>query len=171
MTMQRDTGNPLFAKQALALQWAIHELQLLPATEPYTPAHLGRHIVINVMLPFATELALKGLLDKEYPSKEPRRIHDLAALYANLPSGVRNQVDSRFMRYQRSDPHQIPTPTSMAAFLAMHKDDFERWRYLDDAAEIAPPEEQKFQYALSALLDSCFACEDAPLRTGGSLPS
>ena len=171
MTMQHAAGAPIFCNQAVVLQWVIHELLSLQPKTLSDPKQLGRHMVINTLLPFATELALKGLSAKEYPGKKPRRIHNLAILYAELPSRVRKQADTRFMRYQRSEPDQASLPTSLANFLALHRDDFEHWRYLNAPSATPIPEQQNFQYALSALLDVCLLPEDAPLRTGGSLPA
>lgn len=146
----------MFDKQAMALQWAIYLMQKSSIDENNNALVAGRAIAINCLLPFATELALKGLSVKERPSAKIERTHDLHRLFAYLPQDVIDSVDERFLRYQKDDPIQISTPSTMDVFLAEHKDDFEAWRYLDNVSDMATPEPVKFQYALCALLDEIY---------------
>ena len=146
----------IYDKQAMALQWAIHALQRTPPEPNNVATSIGRNLVVNVMLPFATELALKGLLVKELPGSTIKRTHDLDHLFASLPKDAVDFVEKRFQQYQEDDPVQIASPSTMVDFLAEHAKDFERWRYLEDVGNMPHPETSKFQYALCAILDRVY---------------
>ena len=76
-------------KIAMALQWAIYdfmpESQRPSSGRDAIALNLGLLLASNILLPLATELALKGLHQKEAPDAEPEHTHNLSRLFQTLP--------------------------------------------------------------------------------------
>ena len=78
---------------------------------------------LNVFLPFTMELALKSLLT------ERKRSHDLLALYKALPINTQNKIEDEFQKLKQENGFR---EGQLITLLESHRQDFERWRYLDD---------------------------------------
>ena len=153
------TDQPLDpAKLAMALQWAANHMMPPSQRVAVLPrqrlaADLGQEVASNFLLPLTVELALKGLIQRHQgPSAYPHK-HDLLLLYETQPCEVRRSLDERFTH--------MATDTSAAgldlpAFLEQHRNDFERWRYLNGDVAGLTADPIAFQLAACAVLDIAF---------------
>ncbi|WP_312648989.1 HEPN domain-containing protein [Aminipila sp.] len=153
--------------QALAMQWVIYALQKLnldiknnggvskalrgdaksaSGSNDLDVLSIGCDYVVNFILPFALELALKSLLLKEGQNAD--RIHGLINLYNNLPESTRNALEDNYFKEQNVKSITIEK------LLDNHKDDFINWRYLDNS-ESLKKNEKEMQLALCSILDIC----------------
>ncbi|WP_170961705.1 HEPN domain-containing protein [Vibrio genomosp. F6] len=104
----------------------------------------GSDYVLNFLIPFSVELALKALLIKE--GIDPGHIHNLVKLYGKLSTKMQDEIQRIFKEEQQV------TKFTMIELLERHKADFVMWRYLDKAEELHR-DEVELQLALSAILD------------------
>lgn len=151
--------------QALAMQWVVYSLQKMNSdiknnggvtknligdaksvngSNDLDTLATGCDYVVNFVLPFAIELALKSLLLKE--GKTAGRIHGLLDLYNKLPESTRNSLQDNYIKNQKVER------ITFEKLLDNHKDDFINWRYLENA-ELLNKDEKKMQLALCSILD------------------
>lgn len=99
-----------------------------------------------IIIPFGIELALKALLVKETGNHPD--IHDLMKLYSRLQADTRAAIEQDYKNLLdgwKSKP--------LPQLLEEHKDDFVRWRYLDETDNLSAEDPRLLQLVLSALLD------------------
>ena len=152
-------------KIAMALQRAIY--RFMPEPERVNiplggnmALQLGLTLSSNILLPLAAELALKGLLQKHKGLREYEHTHDLLKLYQSLPSEVQSRLTGRF-RQLLEGPLVYTNSATLEEFLAKHRCDFERWRYLDDDVEDLVAEPLGFHLAICAILDQVYSDDPA----------
>lgn len=109
---------------------------------------IGCNYVVNFVLPFAAELALKALIIRE--GKEPHFSHNLSDLYNKLSESTKLQLQNKFTVHCKID--SAHTTRKLEDFFAAHKKDFVDWRYLDEAKKVKK-EEKEMQLAICAILD------------------
>ena len=154
--------------QAIAMQYVVNLLQIITAgkNQKYLSGllenvtsegggnviyqtHLGCTWAINILVALTAEFALKALLIKKEVT--PPHRHDLLELYALLPPDTRNQLEEKF-RISIENGEVVGTE-SLCQLMALHKDDFVNWRYLDKEPEHLIPECRELQFAVHAILD------------------
>ena len=142
-------------KMAMALQHAVH---LMREERPNTLVlDLGIQLSTNILLPLMTELALKGLKQKETTSDGFTKKHDLLKLFQDVSSDAQSRVNERYQRYLSEDDETKDKNHDIRRFLEDHKDDFVEWRYLeDDKVGSLLPAYKEFQYAICAILDEVY---------------
>jgi len=109
---------------------------------------VGCMYVTNFVLPLAIELSLKALIEKEgntYP-----QTHNLLKLFNLLSSKTQNILETQYHLHSEND--LVGTCKCFKELLENHQQDFEEWRYLDEASKLKR-EEFKLQYALTTILD------------------
>ena len=165
-TFTKSNEQKIRHGQALAMQWVAFALQKLSLdadsggeksglllgyqnsvdkTDGFKTLAIGCNYVIGFVLPLAIELALKSFIAKE--NSFPPKIHNLSKLFAKISSSSRNKIERKYA--ELTDNVDI---NSFSKLLGDHSNDFEDWRYLDNA-EILKREEIKLQYSLSAILE------------------
>jgi len=101
----------------------------------------GLHQSSTIILVFAIEIALKGLLKLRFGSF--RRTHDLKKLYDDIPLNNRKRISEIYKsKLERTD-------STLESLLELHKSMFVDLRYLDGFVNVVP--NLKF---LSKALDS-----------------
>ena len=110
---------------------------------------LGCIWTVNIVMAFTVELALKALLIKN--GMEPPNRHDLLELYTLLPLKTQKQLENKFRISIRNG--EVVSTESLHQLLALHRDDFVGWRYLDKEPENLMPECRELQFAVHAILD------------------
>jgi len=148
-------------KMAMAIQHAIH---LMRGEKPTTQVlDLGIQISSNILLPLTTELALKGLKQKETTPDSFIKTHDLVKLFRDVSSGAQSRADKRFRRYMSQDDETKDKNVDLWHFFESHRNDFVEWRYLEDTEE-GPlvPAYKEFQYAICSILDEVYEGEESP---------
>ena len=142
-------------KMAMAIQHAIHLLRWVnPVTEIQ---FLGVHLSIDILLPLAAELALKGLKQKETTPDGFIQTHNLPVLFEDVSQSAQIRIDRKFRWYLSHDDETKDKTLDLWQFLKEHKDDFVGWRYLEeDKVESLAPTYEEFQYAICAILDEVY---------------
>ena len=112
-------------------------------------ARLGCTWAGNVIMAFTTELALKALLAKS--AIEPPRTHDLLVLYKRLSPETQKKLESVFKLPIKE--RKVVGVDSLNQLLAVHKDDFAGWRYLDKDLENLKAGHHDLQFAVWAILE------------------
>ena len=110
---------------------------------------LGCIWAVNIIVALTAEFALKALLIKKEVT--PPHRHDLLELYALLPPDTRNQLEEKFRTSIENG--EVVGTESLCQLMALHKDDFVNWRYLDKEPEHLIPEYRELQFAVHAILD------------------
>ena len=160
------TREPLtLDKIAMALQWAIY--RSMPESERIgihlagnMALQLGLILSSNILLPLTAELALKGLLQRHKGRSEYERTHDLLKLYQSLPPEVQSRLTERFQQLIEG-PRAYTDSATIQEFFATHRNDFERWRYLDDDVGGVISEPLGFHLAICAVLDQVYPDDPA----------
>ena len=140
-------------KIAMALQHAVH---LMRRQNPNTEAlMLGIQLSINILLPLTTELAIKGLKQKETTPDGFIKEHDLLTLFQDVSRDAQSRVHKRFQRYVSQDDETRGKECDIWQFLEEHRDDFVDWRYLEKPESLIPAYKE-FQFAICAILDEVY---------------
>ena len=155
--------------QALSMQWVAFLLQVaetdlsnpnsaikdllkgIPALtykQDFDALKKGCDYVVSFVLPLALELSLKSLILKE--NATPKLTHNLVTLFNQLQNNTKNHLNKRYC--EASNIHLTTSKTAFKDLLKEHKDDFEGWRYLDEAEKLKK-EDIKLQYAITIVLD------------------
>ena len=142
-------------KMAMAIQHAVYSMRRVEyGTEVL---NLGIQLSINILLPLSAELALKGLKQKETTPDSFTKTHDLVRLFQEVSPDTQNRVNEGFRRYMSQDGETKGKTTDLWQFLEAHRNDFEDWRYLENAKVGALiPAYKEFQYAICAILDELY---------------
>lgn len=93
----------------------------------YDSLKIGCSYGLNFILPFALELGLKSLLEKE--GIPYRRIHKLDELFDLLPDKVRLRIEIRYYRASKNK-------TNVRVFLIKFSNNFVNARYLDNPVDL-----------------------------------
>ena len=109
---------------------------------------IGCNYVVNFVLPFAIELALKALLAKT--GQGFKFTHDLLALYNKFSPDIKGRLQSEFII--QLEKGGCPETGSFEDLLTAHKNDFVDWRYLDKAEKLKK-EEKEMHLAICAILE------------------
>jgi len=147
-------------KMAMAIQHTIH---LMRGEKPTTLAlDLGIQISNNILLPFAAELALKGLRQQETTPDGFIKTHDLAKLFRDVSLGAQSRSDKRFRQYMSQDDETKYKNVDLWLFFEKHRNDFVEWRYLEDTEEGSlVPVYKEFQYAICSILDEVYEGQES----------
>ncbi|WP_189318537.1 HEPN domain-containing protein [Flavobacterium sp. LM5] len=108
---------------------------------------LGCDYVMNFVLPFSLELALKSLLIKD--GKEPRHTHDLFKLYDELSDEMKAKLQKEYFNHLRIAGFN--ETESLNELLLKHRKSFELGRYLENPEKMKNDEE-KLQLAIYTVL-------------------
>lgn len=110
---------------------------------------LGCSYVVNFVLPFTIELALKALLTKE--NVNSGNIHDLLDLYNNLPEQIKSNLDAQYQSLSANGTTS-GSQSLLKNLLKEHRKDFVSWRYLENVENLKR-DEKEMQFAICAILD------------------
>ncbi len=155
--------------EALAIQWVAFALQKISADENQGSsmkeilgeaktvggqegadiALLGFKWTLNIVLAFATELALKALSAKETGHHE--HDHNLLRLFDELSTETQHKLEIEYQKQQRTS--SSTAGETLRQLLECHKDDFVKWRYLDDCPEDLITDANNLQFAICAMLE------------------
>jgi hypothetical protein len=159
----------LFHGQALAMQWVGFALQKLivdvkaggsitnqlivnaksvSGNDALNTLALGCSYVVNFVLPFSLELALKSLLIKG--GNEPKFIHDLLDLYNGFSADMKLKLQNEYSN--QLEIVGLDKTESLEELLSAHRNDFKDWRYLENTEKLMR-EEKEMQAAISAILE------------------
>ena len=142
-------------KMAMAIQHAVYSMRR--AEYGTEVLNLGIQLSINILLPLTAELALKGLKQKETTRDSFAKTHDLVRLFQEVSLDAQNRVNESFRRYMSQDDETKDKTFDLCQFLEAHRNDFEDWRYLEDAkVGSLIPAYKEFQYAICAILDEVY---------------
>lgn len=155
--------------QALAMQWVAFAMQkistdvksggkitesllgdatTIKGTSGLETLSIGCVYVTNFVLPLAIELSLKALIEKE--GKTYPQTHNLLKLFNLLSLKTQNILEIQY--HSHSENNLAGSCECLRELLENHQQDFEGWRYLDEASTLKR-EEFKLQYALTTILD------------------
>ena len=109
---------------------------------------IGCDYVAGFVLPLALELSLKSLILKG--KIQPKGTHNLVTLFNSLSNTVKNSLSKKYCEITDLDYQN--NKLAFKKLLESHKNDFEGWRYLDEAEKITN-EFIKLQYAICTVLD------------------
>lgn len=110
----------------------------------YKALRIGCLYAVNFLLPLGIEVGLKALILNE--NKIPKKTHDLIKLHNQLNIATQQKIATELKKIQTNDN------VSLIKVLKSHRNDFERWRYLDNPSLIKR-EEILLQYVMSAILN------------------
>lgn len=153
--MTSDRVN-LFPQAARGLQYAADLLQNPNSLGATSAQVAGYNLASNILLPFAIEVALKGLIEQHQratTTSEPAKVtgHDLINLFDRLPDGIQTRIGERWSHRMRLSGGDLMKWPSVRHFLAPHRNSFESWRYLQTGA--APIFYTPAQCLISAIID------------------
>lgn len=154
--------------QALSMQWGLHALQKLKedidkGEGVATKALLGEQAkavnggdgldtlalgitqLLNMNLPFALELALKAIIEKE-DKVEKREGHLLSKLYAKITGRIQTRIDQEY------NALIFPKIEPIRELFELYSKDFVEWRYLDNPEKLEKIRTTDMQLALCAIL-------------------
>ena len=140
--MTSDRVN-LFPQAARGLQYAADLLQN-PSSPGATSAQVaGYNLASNILLPFAIEVALKGLIEQHQhatTTSGPAKVtgHDLINLFDRLPDGTQMRIGERWSHRMRLSGGDLMKWPSVRHLLAPLRNSFENWRYIQTSAEPIP---------------------------------
>ena len=156
-----DSTNNLLHGQAIAMQYVVYLLQMMAThegisaltsllrnvrsvggTEVVTTTSLGCNWASNILSSLTVELALKALLLKE--SGHYKHTHDLLELYSSLPDRVQARLECEYAER---------CTRSLRELFVVHREDFVKWRYLDEDVDSLQSENIELQYAICTILD------------------
>ena len=133
----------LFPQSARGLQYAADLLQHAGESDAGGPQVVGYNLAINILLPFAIEVAIKGLLEqsnRQAVDHEPARAtgHDLIDLFDRLADDIQVRIGAGWQQRMASSGGDLYKWPSARHFLATHCDSFENWRYIQTGAMPVP---------------------------------
>lgn len=159
-------NKELLHGQALAMQWVAYAMQKIMEdvrvggtktqlllgnaktvdnNSGIETLSLGCSYVVNFVLPFTIELALKALLTKE--NVDSGKIHDLLDLYNKLPAQIKSDLDAQYQSLSANG-----TTPGLKNLLKEYRKNFVSWRYLENVENLKR-DEKEMQFAICAILD------------------
>ena len=151
-----------------ALQELLGEARTVAGADPRCHTILGCAWVSHIAVAFGMELALKALVVNE--QGYCRRGHDLWELYKKLAPTTQSILTDGFCQLTKDKNVTITLPD----LLRKHRDDFNKWRYLDDPVSFQDSDIGLLQLAMYAVLEVSapdFTYPSSPLTEAGGRPS
>ena len=130
-----------------ALQELLREARTVAGADPRCHTILGCAWVSHFVVAFGIELALKALVVNEqgYCPRE----HDLWELFKKLAPTRQSILTDGFCQLTKDKNVTITLPD----LLRKHRDDFNKWRYLDDPVSFQDSDIGLLQLAMYAVLE------------------
>lgn len=156
----------LFPQSARGLQYAADVLQNAAASITPSSQSAGYNLATNILLPFAIEVALKGLLEqfnRNATAHETFRTtgHDLIDLFDRLPEVTQMRISDHWTRRMAFSGGNLMEWPSVRHFLSAHRNSFENWRYIQTGAMSVPY--TAAQCLISAVIDETATVDAEPM--------
>ena len=157
----------LFPQSARGLQYAADILQNAAASNTPSSRSAGYNLATNILLPFAIEMALKGLLEqfnRNAATRETFRTtgHDLIDLFDRLPEGTQMRISDHWTRRMAFSGGNLMEWPSVRHFLSVHRNSFENWRYIQTSAMDVPY--IAAQCLISTVIDEASTVDAEPMN-------